>query len=303
MQWCRNELGRSGVLATPLGLGGAGIGGTDVSDFDAVATVELALQSGIDTIDTSPLYSESERRLGIALRGVPRNSYVLSTKTGTHPLRRGDYSRDSTLWSIENSLRLLGTNYLDIAFVHDPEWLEPVFAPDGALETLEQLKSDGVVRAIGLGQRRHDFHRIAVESGRFDVILTFNDYHPLRTTALESGLLDVANNSGVGVVNGSPLGLGLLVADPLDPVAESRHGWQTREWELLARYHEFCRAHGMTPEAVALQFSLRQPRIHCTLTGARSPAELTKNLRAVQQAIPDNVWKLLADARFTEAQI
>ena len=110
----KRRLGRTGLEVTALALGGAGIGGGygGVNDADAVATAELALARGINFIDTSPLYGESERRLGLALRGVSRADYFLSTKTGTHPQRRCDYSWDGTLWSVENSLHLLGTPIL-----------------------------------------------------------------------------------------------------------------------------------------------------------------------------------------------
>src|SRR5262249_29219630 len=156
----------------------------DVPVETAIQTVRHALSRGVDHIDTSPLYGDSERRIGLALEGVPRDRYTLSTKTGTHPERRGDYSWDGTMWSGENSLRLLKTDRIDVLLVHDPHDMEPVFAARGALDALESLKEQGVIGWIGLGQRRHDWHGQAIRSGRFDVILTYNDYHPIRTTAL-----------------------------------------------------------------------------------------------------------------------
>ena len=111
------RLGRSGLQVTALGLGGAGIGGTaygEVSDDEAVETVRTAIDGGITYIDTSPLYGESERRLGLALQGGLRDRVVLSTKTGTHPRWYRDYSADATYRSLENSLRLLGTGYIDL---------------------------------------------------------------------------------------------------------------------------------------------------------------------------------------------
>src|SRR4051794_5021960 len=100
----RRRLGRSGLMVPALSFGGVGIGGlySEVPEDDAIATVRLAYEEGFRYFDTSPLYLESERRIGIALEGVPRGEIVLSTKTGTHPRRRGDYSWDGTLWSVEN---------------------------------------------------------------------------------------------------------------------------------------------------------------------------------------------------------
>jgi aryl-alcohol dehydrogenase-like predicted oxidoreductase len=91
----RRALGRSGLQVSALGLGDAGFGGFAygaVTDEEAVQTVRAAVASGITYIDTSPLYGGSERRLGIALQGIPREQVVVSTKTGTHPRWRGDYS-------------------------------------------------------------------------------------------------------------------------------------------------------------------------------------------------------------------
>ena len=194
----KRRLGRTGLEVTEIGFGGVGVGGLyggDVTDRQAVETVEAVLASGINFLDTSPFYAESERRLGLALSGVPRGSYILSSKTGTHPDRWQDYTRDGTLWTVENTLKLLKTDRLDLLLVHDPETMEPVLAPGGALETLEDLRRQGVISYIGLGQRRHDFHRQAIDTGRFDVILTYNDYHVTRTTAYTGGLLQHAEEA------------------------------------------------------------------------------------------------------------
>ena len=101
---------------------------------------------------------------------------------------------------MERSLRLLGTDYLDILLVHDPEDLSPVFEPGGALEVLRELKEQGVIRAIGLGVRRHEFHRRCMETGEFDVSLTFCDYNLIDQSAAE-GVLKPAAAHDVGILN------------------------------------------------------------------------------------------------------
>lgn len=297
----RNPLGRAGFDVPGIALGGAGLGDDRITDKDAVETVEYAFAQGIDYLDTSPLYGESERRIGLALQGVPRDSYHLSTKTGTHPLRRGDYSRDGTLWSIENSLKLLGVDYMDLLLIHDPHDIAPALAPGGALDTLEELKAQGIVRSIGLGQRRHDWHRQAIETGRFDVILTFNDYHPLRTTALDDGLLDLAKANNVGVLNGSALMFGLLAGRDSDVPDWVQGIRNSREGKLLDTYFDLCDHFNISPIAVALQFCLRQPRIAATLTGAKTRAELEANLKAATAPLPDGFWQALKTRHFTEA--
>lgn len=300
----KRRLGRTNLLVPAVSLGGVGLGGGygPVPENEGIEAAQYALSEGINYIDTSPLYADSERRLGIALEGVPRGDYILSTKTGTHPERRGDFSWDGTLWSVENSLRLLKTDYIDVLLIHDPDDLEPVFAPRGALEALENLKAQGVIGHIGLGQRRHDFHRRAITSGRFDVILTYNDYHPVRTTALTSGLLAEAAARAVGVLNGSPFAHGLLAGDPDANPARLRSAG-TREGEAAARLYRWCREQEVSMPAVILQFCVRQSLIHCTLTGAKNRAELEENLRAVTAPLPPTLWDELDALKLTEGQV
>lgn len=303
--FARRRLGRTNLEITAFGMGGAGIGTPGVSDTDAIDTISLALERGINFLDTSPLYGESERRMGLALAGVPRDRYYLSTKTGTHPERRHDYSRDATLWSIGNSRRLLGVEHFDIVLIHDPRDendMDTIFGTGGALETLEELREQGVLSYIGLGQRRHGWHRRAIESGRFDVILTYNDYHPIRTTALTGGLLDAARAADVGVLNGSPMGNGLLIGtDPETHTGRTPHSG-SREFEAARRLYRFCTERSVPMAAVVLQYSLRQPRIVGTLTGASTAAELASNLEAVTFPVPESLWAELDSLDLTEGQ-
>lgn len=300
----RRQLASCGFAVRALGMGCAGLGDASlVTDEEAVATVQLALESGLDYIDTAPLYGESERRVGMALRGVPRESYRLSTKTGTHPSRLGDYTWDGTLWSIDNSLRLLGVDHVDLLLIHDPDSMEPVMAPGGALDALEHLQDEGVIGAIGLGQRRHDFHEIAIRSGRFDVILTYNDYHPIRTAALPH-LLPLARAHGMDVINGSPLGHGLLRGAPTDQMEERIRQFQSpREYEMAERLRLWCLERNINMPGLALQFSLRQPLIDVTLTGASRPAELRQNLEGVTTPLDENIWRELDELNLTAGQV
>jgi aryl-alcohol dehydrogenase-like predicted oxidoreductase len=292
----QRTLGKTGLKVPAIALGGVGIGGMygEVSEADAIDTVQLAFEREMRYIDTSPLYLESERRIGLALGGVKRDSYILSTKTGTHPKRLQDYSRDGTLWSVENSLKLLKTDYIDILLVHDPVTMEPVYAKNGALDALEELKRQKVIGHIGLGQRNLEFHKQAIESGRFEVILTFNDYHPVRTVANDD-ILPRAEDNNIGVLNGSPLAHGFLaVDDPFslpDYLKLRRHALTDTDWEQLMKVHDFCRKKKISTVAFALQFCLRQPRVHCTLTGVKNPDELKANLEATESPLPESLWE------------
>jgi aryl-alcohol dehydrogenase-like predicted oxidoreductase len=306
----RRRLGRSELIVPAIALGGARLGSDEIDDDEAVATVRYALERGIDYFDTSPMYGrgESERRYGIALDGVPRESFTLSTKTGSHPARRGDYSWDGTMWTVENSLRVLKTDYIDLLLIHDPdllnpEGMQPVLAPRGALEALEHLRDQGVIRAIGLGQRRLDYHQQAIECGRFDVILTYGNYQPVDTSAAD-WLLPLAKAHDVGVLNGSPMAHGLLIGRDPDQVFAERTGWSADVAPMLPaarRFYRWCEQRQVPMLAVIFQFCLRQSLIHCTLTGAKTRTELQENLAHTTASLPEEIWEELTTPGFSGA--
>jgi aryl-alcohol dehydrogenase-like predicted oxidoreductase len=300
----RRTLGRSGLEVPVIGLGGAGLGGIygDEHEGDAIELVRWSVEQGINFLDTDASYGDSERRIGLALEGGLREKIVLSTKCGTHPDRGQDYSRDGTLWNVENSLRVLKTDYIDLLLVHDPHQMEPVLADDGAIVALEELKEQGVIRAIGLGQRRFDFHRQAIESGRFDVILSYNDYNPIRTPAAD-WLFPLAQQHNVGVINGSPLAMGLLTGEDPDSIPEEeRLEDNEREMEAARRLYAWCRERNVPMKSLVFQFSLRQPLIHTVITGAKTKQEFQQDLEAALRPLPEGIWDDLAALDLTAGQ-
>jgi aryl-alcohol dehydrogenase-like predicted oxidoreductase len=277
------------MIVTEVSLGGIGLGGQRTTNADdvAISTVKEAWDQGINYLDTSPLYAESERRLGLALDamgGRPRALY-LSTKTGTHPSRRGDYSAEGTRWSVENSLRLLGVDSVDLVLVHDPESMAPVLAPNGALDTLEALRGEGKLRWIGLGVREHDKLRTAIRSGRFDAILTYADYNLVRQTA--APLIDEAHAAGVGVILAQVFLAGLLAGgNPAESLYASRpDAARAMDWWMWSRER------GLDLRAIALQYGTRNPKVGTILVGADTPDQVDQILRASQEPIPPEVWE------------
>jgi aryl-alcohol dehydrogenase-like predicted oxidoreductase len=291
----RRRLGRTELMVPAVSLGGVGVGGlaTRVEEAEAIEGVQYALEQGLNYIDTSPFYEDSERRIGIAIKDYPRDQLILSTKTGTHPQRKQDYSWDGTMWTVENSLKLLHTDTIDLLLVHDPVDIEPVFAARGALEALEHLREQGVIGFIGLGQRRHDFHKRAIESGRFDVTLTFNDYHPIHTSAAD-WLLPLAKQHDVGVLNGAAMSHGLLTNEDPDLVnASMDHPRPAYQVAAARRLYQFCQEQDVPMLAVVFQFCMRQQLIACTLTGAKNIAEIDANFTAATTPLPDSIWPQL----------
>lgn len=280
------RLGRTELDVTCLGMGGAGIGRGEVTDDEAVEAVRRAITLGMNYLDTSPLYGESERRVGLALADGWREQIFLATKTGTHPKWRGDYSAAGTRRSVENSLRLLGTDYLDVCLVHDPSSMDPVVAKGGALDELQRMREEGLVKFIGLGVREHEFHKIAIETGIVDVILTHLDYTLLSQTANE-WLLSFAHENDIGVINGSPLGMALLTG--LEPDL----GNKSPEAEKARQLWQWATDNNLSLLNLAIQFSLRQPLIATTLTGSKNATEVEQNFDAATTPVSDDIWERL----------
>lgn len=278
------RLGRTDLKVTCLGMGGAGIGRGDVTDDEAVAAVRRAIELGINYLDTAPLYGESERRVGLALADGWREKIFLATKTGTHPEWRGDYSGSGTRRSVENSLRLLGTDYLDVCLVHDPGNMEPVVAKGGAFDELQRMREEGIVKFIGLGVREHEFHQIAIETGVVDVILTYLDYTLLSQTA-DEWLLPLAVKNDIGVINGSPIAMGLLSGEEPDISVrppEGRKAHRLWQWAMENKVNLLN---------LAIQFCFRQPRIAMNLTGAKNAMEVEQSVAAATTPVPSEVWE------------
>jgi D-threo-aldose 1-dehydrogenase len=290
-----------------LGLGTAPLGGLyeAVSDEDAHAVVDRAWELGLRLFDTAPLYGSglAERRLGLALRDRPRDAYVLSTKVG-RLLRPGppdetqfegipplhpefDFSRDGALRSLEESLERLGLDRVDIALIHDPDdhFAEAI---DGAYHALEQLRAEGVVKAIGVGMNQSDLLVRFAREGDFDCFLLAGRYTLLdRSGAGE--LLPLCEERGIDVIAAGVFNSGILAGgDTFD--------YRRAPAEIVARaqrLRDICARWDVPVEAAAIQFPLRHPAVACALVGCRSPAEVDEDVRLFELDLPDGLWQEL----------
>ena len=287
------RLGRTELEVTCLGMGGAGVGRGDVTDDEAIEAVHRAIDLGINYLDTAPLYGESERRVGLALADGWREKIYLATKIGTHPEWRGDFSASGTRRSVENSLRLLGTDCLDVCLVHDPDSMDPVVAKDGAFDELQRMREEGLLKFIGLGVRQHEFHKIAIETGVVDVILTYLDYTLLSQTA-NDWLLPLAAENDIGVINGSPIAMGLLSGIEPDISAERMH-LDTSDAEKAHRLWQWSTDNDLNVLNLAIQFCFHQPKIAMSLTGSRNATEVEQNFAAATTPVSDDVWEQLQE--------
>ena len=291
----RRVLGRTGVEVSELGLGGAFVsskGGPFEQGRDAV---RRALDLGIDYIDTAPGYNDSEEVLGKSLSGVEK-PVVLSTKLGGRPQPFRPRDPRCLRQSVENSLRLLRRDYIDVLMIHEPDrtgqydwWTDSENYLGPVLDVMEEFKEKGVIRHTGIGGTTAYEIEPIMRTGRFDVVLTAFNYSLLWREA-EHVVLPAARELDMGIVVGSPLQQGAL-SRRYD--AEVRHGarWLSlpRRKQYLALY-EYLDELGTSLPELGLRFVISNPDVSCVLTGARSSAEVESNVALVEKGpLPSEV--------------
>ena len=295
------RLGCTDIVIPALGFGAATIGIEmyGIIESEALATIRSAHALGLHHFDTSPHYGQSEERLGHVLRTGNFPNLTLSTKVGTHPERPYRYRAEDIRWSLQNSLKLLGRDSVDIALIHDVDQsldhggpgMGAVFESGNGFDTLDQLRDEGKCRYIGLGLRDHAMHRAAIDAGRVDVILTYGDYNLVRRTA--TPLIRHAKEAGVGVILGSPHMMGLLASgNPL----KLRKPFEITDYftgidiQIAHAWWAWCRDREVQLSHLNMRFVLQNPEIDLVLTGAGTVTELQQNLYESLTPISDDVW-------------
>ena len=307
-----------------LGLGGAPLGNlfTAVSDAAAQALVDAAWASGCRSFDTAPHYGHglSEKRLGDALRSRPRDAFVLSSKVGrvltadAHAPRdqhgyvdvlpftqAWDFSAAGTRRSVEDSLQRLGLARLDVAYVHDPDAANHgASAPDvlrqvieETLPALQQLKSEGLVGAIGLGTNDVDVVLQVLRHADLDVLMLAGRYSLLDHSALPA-LLPQCVARGVRVALGGVFNSGILatgVRQSSGACPTFNYAPAAQEWvQRTAQIESVCKAHGVPLRAAALQFPLAHAAVDIVMLGARTAAEWLDAQAMLQHPVMQDFW-------------
>ncbi|MBI2941581.1 MAG: aldo/keto reductase [Chloroflexi bacterium] len=296
-------LGRTGLEVSALGYGVAWVsrlGG--VAREDARRAVRRALELGITHFDTAPSYADSEEVLGYALAGVPADSYSVSTKVGGRPQPFDPRDKAALRRSVEESLRLLKRDYVDILMVHEPDrpgqydwWSDWDNLRGPVDEVLDELKAAGLIRFTGLGGTTVHELALLVDTGRFDVVLTAFNYALLwREAAIE--VLPAARRHGVGVIAGSPLHQGSL-SQRHDAEIESGARWlNAPRREQLKRLYAFVDEVDIPLQEMAMRFVISNPDIGLMLTGARSVAEVEANVASVEKGpLPADILQCLQE--------
>jgi D-threo-aldose 1-dehydrogenase len=308
-----------------IGMGTAPVGNlyAAMSEADAQATLEAALDAGIRYFDSAPYYGFglAERRLGRALAG--RTDVIVSTKVGRllepaqNPARerhgfvdgdpftpRFDYSYDAVLRSHEGSLERLKRDRIDILLAHDlgevthgdeadPHMRDFV---DGGYRALAELKRSGAIDAIGIGVNETAVVEQLLDRVDLDVVLIAGRYTLLDQRAADR-LFPLCERKGVRVVVGGPYNSGIL-AQPASRRRRATYDYADAPNEMLARAEKIeriCDTHGVPLPAAALEFPLGHPAVDCVLAGLGSPSEVGDAIERLNTPIPDALWKALGD--------
>lgn len=275
----RRHLGRTGLNVSALSFGASSLGGVfrPTDDAESIRTVHTALELGINFIDVSPYYgaTRAETVLGRALRGVARSRYYLATKVGQYGEGEFDFSAARVTRSLDESCARLGVDYIDLLQCHDIEFASIDQIVDETLPTLLALKRAGRIGHVGItGLPLKVFRSVLdrVPDGTVETVLSFCHYE-LNDTSLES-LLPYFAQKGVGVINASPTGMGLLTSRGVPT-------WHPASPAIVAgarRAVEYCQSVGVDIVKLAIQFAVAQPGITTTLVGSANPVNIRRNI-------------------------
>ncbi|MGN8114316.1 aldo/keto reductase [Labrys sp. 22185] len=316
----KRKFGRSNIDVTAFAFGTAPIGNflREISEQVADEMVQHAWNAGVRFYDTAPMYGHglSELRLGQALRWKNRDDFVVASKVGRvlRPARRSqidfapwvnaapnvmsfDYSYDGTMRAFEDSLQRLALERIDMLFIHDidrftrgddqPEVFRQ--AMDGCWRALERLRSEGAVKAIGVGVNEWEVCHEALKQRDFDCFLLAGRYTLLEQEALD-GFLPLCQERGAAVLVGGGFNSGILATGAVPGAKYNYAPAPAAVMEKVARIEAVCRDHKVPLAAAALQFVVAHPAIPAFCAGTRTVEQLDQNLAWFSHPIPSDFW-------------
>jgi aryl-alcohol dehydrogenase-like predicted oxidoreductase len=292
-----NQLGNTSLAISNVSFGASSLGGVfrEINEHNAIEAVHTAIDLGINYIDVAPAYggTRAETVLGKALRDIPRISYFISTKVGKNTASGYgtdffNYSETAIRRSLDESCARVGVDYFDIVFLHDIEYNNREHTEWALLEgiqTLQCLKNEGRIGAIGIGIYPVDLWERVIEEGHIDVGLTHNIYC-LNNTRLLS-LLPKAKEKNIGLINASPFASGLLT----NRGAPDWHPASQTQRAIFTKAAEHCRNKGADIATLAMQFSSQNPAIVTTMFSSANPDTVRQNVVWSKEPIDDNLLR------------
>ena len=279
----RRPLAHTDLTLPVLSFGASSLGQEfrQVDLAEALKTVPAALECGLNYIDTSPFYGRgmSEVLLGVALREIPRESYVLSTKLGRYSGTHFDFSARRVLESVDISLERMGVEYIDIMLCHDIEFVDMRQIVEETLPALRKEQEKGKVKYVGISGYPMNIFRYVLDRAPLDVVLSYNHY-TLQNTMF-GDLIPYLKEKKVGIMNAAPFSARLLSNDPLP----KWHKATPLVRETARRAAEHCRKAGSDIAKLALQFSIANPEISTCITGTARPERVREWARWAEEPI------------------
>ncbi len=285
-----NDLGKTGLRVSALGFGASSLGGVfhDIREAEGIEAVHVAVEGGINFIDVSPYYGhyKAETVLGKALRDIPRNRYILSTKVGRYGkdgVNTWDYSACRATDSVYESMERLGIDYIDLINVHDIEFADLHQVTEETLPALVELRDKGVVGHVGITDLQLENLRWIIDhvpAGTVETVLNFCHY-----CLCDDKLVDYIpyfEERGIGIISASPLSMGLLS----ERGVPAWHPAPLPLVEACARATAHCKAKGYPIEKLAMQYALQtNTHIASTLFSSANPENVRRNLDFMAQPL------------------
>ena len=298
-----NEIGKTGMKVSQLSFGASSLGGVfhSVKEADALEAVFMAVELGMNFIDVSPYYGhyKAETVLGKALKEIPRGKYYLSTKVGRYGkdgINTWDYSAKRVKESVYESMERLNVDHIDLINVHDIEFqadlpggLQKVV--DETLPALCELRDKGVVSHVGITDLQPENIKWVIEhvpAGTVESTLCFCHYS--LNDELLNDYFDFFEQHNVGIINASPLSMGLLSSRGVP----AWHPAPKSLVEACQRAVAHCNAKGYPIEKLAIQYAISSPRIATTLFSSANPANVEKNWQYAEEPID---WQLVKEVQ------
>ncbi len=269
------KLGNTDLELPVVGFGASSLGQEfrQVRLDEALKSVHVALDLGMNFIDTSPFYGRgmSEVMLGIALRDVPRDSYTLCSKLGRYDLQHFDFSAKRVAESIDVSLHRIGVDHLDIVLCHDIEFVPMQQIVDETIPAIQKIRDAGKVRYIGFSGYPQKIFKFIIDQIGVDCVLSYNQY-TLQNTRFADETVPYLKEKGVGAMNAGPFSARLLTNAPLP-------AWLKEPEEVKAAAREaaaLCESRGVDIAQLALQFSIANPDMATCIAGSANPDNIRK---------------------------
>lgn len=328
----KNQVGKTSLQVTELGFGAATFGNLyrPMTDENAHSAIQKAVEMGMNQFDTAPFYGFglSERRLGDALRLIPAEDYVLSTKVGRilKPCAKAedkhgfcspmpfdpvyDYSYDGVMRSFEHSLQRLGLSKIDIIYMHDIGEVthgsehQRLFniAIEGGFKAMDELRSQKLVSAIGLGVNEYEVCEQAMDHMQFDCFLLAGRYTLLEQEALKT-FLPRCVKENTSIILGGPFNSGILATGVNKAGVTPHYNYEPAPQSVIdrvAKIEHLCAEYNITLPAAALQFPLAHPAVVSTIPGLSSAGRVMSTVQQMTETIPKAFWSALQDAELLD---